>query len=65
MDTGAVAGSIILRDGGASGATVVQLDTNAIDTNPWIDIPGDGLLFETDVHMTLSNVDAVTIFYVE
>jgi len=62
----ATAGSIILRDGGASGTIEFQMDvpasaagTGAVNT---VYIPDDGILFETDVHATLSNC-TVTAFY--
>lgn len=64
--SGATAGSIILRDGGASGVIEFQMDvpaaaasTGAINS---VYIPDNGILFETDVHATLSGC-TVTAFY--
>jgi len=64
--SGAAAGSIILRDGGASGVIEFQMDIAASaagtgSTNS-VYIPDDGILFETDVHATLSGC-TVTAFY--
>lgn len=56
------AGSLTLRDGGAGGPILLQLDTlanSAID----VDVPGDGVLFGTDVHATISGLAAVVIFH--
>lgn len=59
----AVAGSVVLRDGGASGSTEVTI-TTAANAAPFnVVVPGDGVLFETDVHATLTSVAAVSVFY--
>ncbi len=63
------AGSIVIRDGGASGTIVATFQTplgaNSAG-NEWttqIDIPGNGLLCRTSAYATLSGVDKVTVFY--
>ena len=58
----ASAGSVVLRDGGASGTTMLSLATAANGEPFSVVIPANGVLFETDVHATLSNA-AVTVFY--
>jgi hypothetical protein len=58
----AVAGSIVLKDGGASGTTLIDLDTPALLDGYYIDLPGS-VAFETDCHATLTNVTSVTVFY--
>lgn len=58
------AGSVTLKDGGSGGKTVVVINTVASATQPTqLLIPGQGLLFETDVHGTVSNVESVVLFY--
>lgn len=58
------AGSVTLKDGGSGGTTVVVINTVASATQPTqLLIPGQGLLFETDVHGTVSNVASVVLFY--
>ena len=58
------AGSVTLKNGGSGGSTVVVINTVASATQPTqLLIPGQGLLFETDVHGTLSNVTSVVLFY--
>jgi len=58
------AGSVIFKDGGSGGATVITLNTVASATQPtYLIFPGEGVLFTTNVHGTVANVSSVTIFY--
>jgi hypothetical protein len=58
------AGSVTLKDGGSGGSTVVVINTVASATQPTsLLMPGEGLLFKTSVHGTLSNVGSVVLFY--
>ena len=60
----ATAGSVVFKNGGASGTTVITLNTVASATQPtYVLFPGEGVLFTTNVHGTLTNVTSVTIFY--
>lgn len=59
----ATAGSIVFKNGGASGVTMISLATPAAVGFHDVMIPEDGVLFDTDVHLTLTNVDSVTFFY--
>jgi len=62
--SGGTAGDIILRDGGASGAIKLEFNVPANTNNPFANIiPGEGILFETDVHVTLPTAAKITIFY--
>lgn len=58
------AGMLTFRDGGASGTIVFQIDVpgNANNANNVI-IPGPGILFETDCHVSMPTGYNVTIFY--
>lgn len=61
---GASAGSVSIRDGGASGTEWIKVDTVASATQPtMIIIPGDGVLFQSDPYVTLTNVTSATAFY--
>lgn len=56
-----------VRDGGASGAILFQMDIPS-NTNPnsyYIGIPGEGILYESTLHLTLSvgSVAGLTFFY--
>ena len=59
---GASAGSVELKDGGASGTSVFIINTVANGQVESILIPGEGVVFNTDVYATLSNA-TVTVFY--
>lgn len=58
----ATAGSVILRDGGASGTTLLRVDTPAAAAIQNVLIPGEGILFGTDVHGTLTNCTATVVY---
>jgi hypothetical protein len=62
---GAAAGSVVFRDGGASGDILLTLNTptvaNAGAYN--IIIPGEGILAETNLHGTVTNTASVVVFY--
>jgi hypothetical protein len=53
-------GTAIFRDGGASGTT--RLTVNAAGTDSCI-IPANGIKFNTDVHVTITGLTAITVFY--
>ena len=60
----ASAGSVIFKNGGSGGTTVMTLNTVASATQPtYLIFPGEGVLFSTNVHGTVANVGSVTIFY--
>lgn len=62
--SGAAAGSVTLRDGGATGAVELVIDTPASAAVPiYMEFPGEGILFGTDVHATLAAATSVTLFY--
>ena len=64
MIPGSSAGSVIFKDGGSGGTTVMTLNTVASVTQPtYLILPGEGVLFSTNVHGTVANVSSVTIFY--
>jgi len=59
---GASAGSVTLKDDGASGTSVFTINTIANGQVESILIPGEGVVFSTDVYVVLSNA-TVTVFY--
>ena len=62
--SGGTAGDIIFRDGGASGTIRLQFNIPANTNNPFSNlIPGEGILFYTDVHVTVPTNAKVTVFY--
>jgi len=61
--SGGTAGDVIFRDGGGSGTTRLQFNI-ATGTQPiTMLIPGEGILFTTDVHVTLPTSAKITVFY--
>jgi hypothetical protein len=61
--SGGTAGDIIFRDGGAAGTIRLQVNIPATPTNPISTlIPGNGIRFTTDIHVTLPATAKVTIF---
>ena len=62
--SGGTAGDIIFRDGGATGPIRLQFNVPANTNNPFANIiPGEGILFYTNVHVTLPTLAKVTVFY--
>jgi len=59
---GGTAGEIIFRDGGASGTTrmIVHITTNGAVMSTLL--PGNGIRFYTDIHVTLPASASITIF---
>lgn len=62
--SGGTAGDIIFRDGGASGPIRLQFNIPANTNNPFSNLlPGNGIRFTTNIHVTLPTAARVTIFY--
>jgi hypothetical protein len=55
------------RDGGASGTIMFQMDipSNSNPNSYYIAVPGEGILFQTNIYLTLSvgSVTGITAFY--
>jgi hypothetical protein len=62
--SGGTAGDIVFRDGGASGIERLRFNIPNNTNNPFANvIPGEGILFNTDIHVTLATGAKVTVFY--
>jgi len=59
----AAAQSVVLRDGGGSGTVMLTLDGLATADVRYLELPEGGMVFGTDVHATLTNVDSLTVIY--
>ncbi len=57
------AGSVVLKDGGASGTAKITLNTPAVAEMFNALLPGEGIKFSTDVYVDVTNVASVTVFY--
>ena len=62
---GSGAGTIVLKDGGASGATILTLTvpTSGTELSGSLTIPEGGLKFNTDVYVDVTSVSSVTLFH--
>lgn len=61
--SGGTAGDVILRDGGAAGEIELQFNIGT-GTQPIVMlVPGEGILFETSIHVTLPATAKLTVFY--
>lgn len=58
----ASAGSIVVKDGGSSGAAVITIATPASGYGSIV-IPADGILCGSNVYVALTNIASATIFY--
>lgn len=57
-------GYVKLRDGGASGTVLCELDVGTSDTfTIYVLLPGEGILFPSGIYIDISNVSAATVFY--
>lgn len=58
------AGSVVFKDGGASGTTRLTVNTLANSTAPdYVLLPGEGLLFQNDVYVDVTDIASVMVFY--
>jgi hypothetical protein len=60
---GGTAGDIILRDGGSGGTARLQFNLSTNQSAFSFTVPGEGVLFLTDIHVTLPTSSKLTVFY--
>ena len=61
---GASAGSISFKNGGASGAELLNVATpGGVTISGTIDVPSDGIWFTQDPYVTLTDITSMTFFY--
>lgn len=57
-------GSLVFKDGGASGTALLELSVGTGDTvTNYVILPGEGVLFGSNIYAVLTNVSAATVFY--
>jgi len=61
--SGGTAGDVIYRDGGSGGTIRLQFNIGTGTQPVALLIPGEGILFTTDVHVTLPASAKITTFY--
>ena len=62
VEPGTGAGSVVFKDGGSGGTTIMTINTIANGEPFSVVIPAEGVLFNTNVYVTLTNAK-VTVFY--
>lgn len=62
IEPGSGVGSVVLKDGGSGGTTILTINTQSGGAPFNVVIPGEGVLFLTDAYATLTNAK-VTVFY--
>jgi hypothetical protein len=62
---GANAGSVVIREGGASGDIIMTVNTAASTTAGYtiIPMPGEGILCQSGLHGTVTNTTSMTLIY--
>ena len=64
VPTASTAGSVVFKDGGASGTTRLTVSVFAGTTGAdYMLLPGEGLLFSTNIYVDVSTVASVMVFY--
>ena len=61
--SGGTAGDVIIRDGGASGPIRLQFNISTNLVAFGLPIPGEGILYYEDMHVTLPAAAKITVFY--
>ena len=63
--TASSAGTLLLKNGGSSGTTVIEIDipSNSNPNSFYVLVPGEGVLCDTNIYATLTNIASVTVFY--
>ncbi len=62
---GASAGSVVIREGGASGPILITVNTAASSTAGYtiFPMPGEGILCQSGLHGTVTNTTSMTVIY--
>lgn len=63
--TASTAGTLLLKDGGSGGTTLIELDipSNSNPNSFYVLVPGEGVRFTTNVYASLTGISSVTVFY--
>ena len=63
--TASAAGTLLLKDGGSSGTTLIEIDipSNSNPNSFYVLVPGEGVRCYTNIYATLTGIASVTVFY--
>lgn len=59
--TGSGSPQVVLKDGGSGGTSLIDVSFTTSQTHA-VNIPDNGILFETGVYLDLTDCDSVTVF---
>lgn len=62
IEPGTSAGSVVMKDGGSGGTTILTVNTVANGEPFNVLIPAEGVVFQTSIYAALTNAK-VTVFY--
>ena len=62
IEPGASAGSVVMKDGGSGGTTILTVNTVANGEPFNVLIPAEGVVFQSSIYAALTNAK-VTVFY--
>jgi hypothetical protein len=60
--SGGAAGEIVFRDGGSGGTELLRINITTNLTPFYAILPGNGIRFNTNIHVTLPANSSVTVF---
>ena len=63
--TASTAGTLQLKDGGSTGAVVIEVDipSNSNPNSFYTLVPGEGVLCSNSIYATLTGIASVTVYY--
>ena len=63
--TASTAGTLQLKDGGSTGAVVIEVDipSNSNPNSFYTLVPGEGVLCSSSIYATLTGIASVTVYY--
>jgi hypothetical protein len=63
--TASTAGTLQLKDGGSTGAVVIEVDipSNSNPNSFYTLVPGEGVLCSSSIYATITGIASVTVYY--
>lgn len=63
--SGTNAGSVVFKDGGSGGSTLMTMNSPAAANSGtfWLPMPGEGILVETNLYVDLTDVASIMVIY--
>jgi hypothetical protein len=63
--TASTPGTLLLKDGGSGGTTLIEVDipSNSNPNSFYTLVPGEGVLFSTNIYASLTGIASITVYY--